>query len=235
MKSREHSALDNGTKEKLRCVLASGNQGKLKELTGVLTDFNIELISQSEFNLTEAIEDANTFVENALIKARHACNYTDLCAMADDSGLVVPALNGEPGIRSARYAMAQNATENATEHATEHATEKPTDQDNINKLLAELEPLPEAARSAYFVCSLVFLRHAKDPEPVIANGIWHGTILKEPEGEGGFGYDPVFYCPANGMSAAAMGKPKKATVSHRALALQELKKQLQQKLLHGEL
>jgi len=200
----------------LKCVLASGNKGKLNELAGVLTDLNIELISQSEFKVSEAIEDASTFVENALIKAKHASASTGLSALADDSGIVVPALHGEPGIRSARYAM------------TNDTDPRPTDQDNIDKLLEVLEPMPDAARAAYFVCSLVFVRHAKDPEPVIANGIWHGRIQHTPDGEGGFGYDPVFYCPDAGMTAAGMGKEKKSTVSHRAIALKELKQKLLQ-------
>lgn len=199
-----------------RCVLASGNPGKLNELSEALAELNIELISQSEFSVTEAIEDATTFVENALIKAKHASHSTGLSALADDSGLVVPALNGEPGIHSARFAM------------TDGATVKPTDQENIDKLLKVLEPMPETARAAYFVCSLVFLRHAKDPEPVIANGIWHGRILHQAEGDAGFGYDPVFYCPKVGMTAAAMGKTKKSAVSHRAIALRELKHKLSQ-------
>lgn len=205
--------MDSNSTEMQRCVLASGNQGKLDELSGVLLAQNIELISQSEFNLTEAIEDGSTFVENALIKAKHASEATGLSAMADDSGIVVPSLNGEPGIRSARYAMTDN-------------TDKPTDQENIDKLLKVLEPMPDTARAAYFVCCLVFVRHAKDPVPVIASGIWHGRILHEAQGEGGFGYDPVFYCPGVGMTAAAMGKAKKSTVSHRAIALKELKHKL---------
>lgn len=216
--------MDSNSTKALRCVLASGNQGKLVELAGVLADLNIELISQSEFNVTEAIEDASTFVENALIKAKHASASTGLSAMADDSGIVVPALNGEPGIYSARYAMEADAL-------PADAREKPTDQDNIDKLLEVLKPMPEDARAAYFVCSLVFVRHAKDPEPVIANGIWHGRILHAAEGEGGFGYDPVFYCPQVGMTAAAMGKGKKSTVSHRAIALRELKQKLSQSTL----
>lgn len=207
------NSTDSTRGNSLRCVLASGNQGKLTELSGALADLNIELISQSEFNVTEAIEDASTFVENALIKAKHASFSTQLSALADDSGLVVPALNGEPGIRSARYAMTNDG-------------QKPTDQDNIDKLLEVLKPMPASARSAYFVCSLVFVRHAKDPEPVIANGIWHGQILHTAQDQGGFGYDPVFYCPEVGMTAAAMGKAKKSTVSHRAIALKELKQKL---------
>ena len=205
----------------IKCVLASGNQGKLVELSGALASLDIELVSQSEFSVTEADENASTFIENSLIKARHASASTGLCALADDSGLVVPALQGEPGIRSARYAAASGGNDNA----------KPTDQDNIDKLLNKLAPLPSDARAAYFVCALVFLRHAQDPEPVVATGLWHGQILTEPDGDGGFGYDPVFYCPNEEMSAATMGKAKKSAISHRAIALTELK----QKLSHSRL
>lgn len=205
----------------IKCVLASGNQGKLAELSGALADHGIELVSQSEYDVTEADENASTFVENSLIKARHATSSTGLCALADDSGLVVPALNGEPGIRSARYAATPGGKD----------TTKPTDQDNIDKLLSVLAPLPSEARAAYFVCALVFLRHAQDPEPLIATGLWHGEILTEPAGDGGFGYDPVFYCPNQKMSAAVMGKAKKSTVSHRAIALAELKLKLSQSSL----
>lgn len=203
----------------ITCVLASGNQGKLAELTGVLSGFGIKLVSQSEFNVSEAEENASTFIENSLIKARHACVATGHCALADDSGLVVPALHGEPGIRSARYA------------ATPGSENKPTDRDNINKLMQALKSLPDEARSAYFVCALVLLRHAEDPEPVVATGLWHGTILHSADGDGGFGYDPVFYCPKLKMSAAAMGKAKKSSVSHRAIALKELKLKLSQSTL----
>lgn len=204
----------NGTL--IKCVLASGNQGKLAELSGTLKIHGIELVSQSEFNVTEADENASTFIENALIKARHASVFTGHCALADDSGLVVPALNGEPGIYSARYA------------ATPSSNAKPSDQDNIDKLLRALSTMPEEARAAYFVCALVLLRYADDPEPVIATGLWHGRILPSAEDEGGFGYDPVFYCPKQGMSAAAMGKSVKSQVSHRAIALVELKQKLAQ-------
>lgn len=205
----------------IKCVLASGNQGKLAELSGTLASLDIELVSQAEFDVTEADETAPTFIENSLIKARHASVSTGLCALADDSGLVVPALQGEPGIRSARYAAMPGAKDTA----------KPTDQDNIDKLLAVLKPLPSEARVAYFVCALVFLRHAEDPEPVIATGLWHGQILHESDGDGGFGYDPVFYCPGEKKSAAAMGKTRKSSISHRAIALAELKHKLSQSLL----
>ena len=204
----------NTANYRTQCVLASGNEGKLAELSDALSDFQIDLISQKTLNVSEAEEPAATFVENALIKARHASKATGLCALADDSGLVVPALNGAPGVISARYA------------ATPGSDQKPTDQDNIDKLLESLNPMSPEARSAYFVCVLVFLRHTDDPVPLIATGLWHGEILFEPEGDGGFGYDPVFYCPQQKMSAAAMGSEIKKSVSHRAIALEELKQQL---------
>ena len=200
------------TTELSRCVLASGNQGKLKELGGALEPHGITLIAQSEFNITEADETAVTFVENALIKARHASAATGLAAMADDSGLVVPALNGAPGIYSARFAQ-QSDTD-----------EKPTDLDNINKLLHTLKDFDN--RAAYFTCVLVYLRHAQDPEPIIASGHWHGRITEQVTGDGGFGYDPVFYCPVTEMTAAAMGKERKQQISHRAKALAFLQTQL---------
>lgn len=197
--------------DNVKCVLASGNKGKLAELSNALADYNIELISQSEFSVSEAIEDAPTFIENALIKARHASLATGMHALADDSGLVVPALNGDPGVLSARYA------------AQADSDTKPSDQDNINKLLEQLQPLNDDARSAYFVCALVLLRHAEDPEPLIATGLWHGQILPAPQGDNGFGYDPVFYCPKSKMASASMTKEMKTGISHRAIALKRLK------------
>jgi len=196
----------------VKCVLASGNAGKLAELSDALTEHNIDLVSQKEFNVTEADEPAVTFVENSLIKSRHASASTGLPAMADDSGIVVPALAGAPGVKSARYACVPGSDS------------KPTDQDNINKLLETLKDSPD--RAAYFVCVLTFLRHADDPEPLIATGVWHGSILTTPAGADGFGYDPVFYCPVQKMTAAEMGKEKKRSVSHRAIALKLLKQQL---------
>jgi len=197
-----------------QCVLASGNKGKLAELSTALASHGIELVPQSEFNVSEADEPAVTFVENALIKARHASLATGLPALADDSGLVVPALNGDPGVRSARYA------------ATDHDGTKPVDLANINKLLQALATMPDKNRAAHFVCALVYLRHANDPLPVIATGIWKGTILTEVKGDDGFGYDPVFFCPSAGMTAAQMGIERKQQISHRAVALRELNKQL---------
>lgn len=200
------------TDKNQQCVLASGNKGKLAELSDALAIHRITLIAQSEFNVTEADETAVTFIENALIKARHASLATGLPAMADDSGLVVPALLGQPGIRSARYAQ------------TEGSANKPTDAENIEKLLQSLQSIED--RSAYFACVLVYLRHAEDPEPVIATGQWHGTILSAASGDGGFGYDPVFYCPASKMSAAAMSPERKRQISHRGIALKKLHEQL---------
>ncbi|OED39224.1 non-canonical purine NTP pyrophosphatase, RdgB/HAM1 family [Chromatiales bacterium (ex Bugula neritina AB1)] len=200
--------------EATTCVLASGNAGKLAELSNTLTQHRIRLIAQSEYNVSDVAETGITFLENALIKARHASAATGLPAMADDSGLVVPALNGQPGIYSARYA------------GTPDSDKKPTDDENIDKLLSELQPLPSQARDAYFVCVLAYLQHPADPLPVIATGYWRGRILDERQGTDGFGYDPVFYCPGEKMTAAQMGKSRKRQISHRALALQELSERL---------
>lgn len=193
--------------------MASGNKGKLAELSNALAPLHIKLTAQSEYNVSEADETAVTFIENALIKARHACQSTGLPALADDSGLVVPVLNGAPGIYSARYAQVQGS-------------DKPTDRDNIDKLLLALQNHSGEARSARFVCVLAFLEHAEDPEPVIATGHWSGSITNSVEGDGGFGYDPVFYCPQTGMTAAAMGKERKASISHRSAAISSLLQQL---------
>jgi XTP/dITP diphosphohydrolase len=198
------------------CVLASGNKGKLAELSNALAPLHIKLTAQSEYNVSEADETAVTFIENALIKARHACQSTGLPALADDSGLVVPILNGAPGIYSARYAKEEQA----------QADDKPTDRENIDKLLLALQNHSGDARRARFVCVLAFLEHAEDPEPVIAIGHWSGSITTSVEGDGGFGYDPVFYCPQTRMTAAAMGKERKASISHRSAAIKSLLQQL---------
>lgn len=199
------------------CVLASGNRGKLAELSGALEPHNIRLIPQSEYEVTEADETAVTFVENALIKARHASLATGLPALADDSGLVVPALAGAPGIYSARYATVDTGAD---------SSQKPTDADNMQKLLHELRNCSGNDRAARFVCVLVLLQHANDPEPVIAIGHWSGLITDTIEGDGGFGYDPIFHCPQTGATAAAMGREKKAAISHRAAAIKSLQMQL---------
>ena len=194
-----------------RLVVASGNRGKLSELRQLLT--GIECVSQGELGVADVEETASTFVENALLKARHAARVTGLPALADDSGLCVDALGGAPGLHSARYAGV-----GADAHA------------NIGKLLAALEHVPEAQRSARFYCVLVLLRDADDPQPLIAEGEWHGRILHAPRGVGGFGYDPVFFDPGRGVSAAELAPDVKSRISHRGRALAVLHQRLRSAL-----
>ncbi|MGX5172920.1 RdgB/HAM1 family non-canonical purine NTP pyrophosphatase [Aliikangiella sp. IMCC44653] len=183
-------------------VLASGNQKKLKELTQILAEFPITLRSQAEFSVTEAIEDGLTFVENALKKARSACQQTGLPCIADDSGIEVDFLNGQPGIYSARF-----------------AGEKASDEDNLQKLLTQMQTATEAERKARYQCVIVYLRHSQDPTPIICQASWEGSILTEKVGDGGFGYDPIFYCPKLKRSAAQLTALEKMSVSHRGKAL----------------
>jgi XTP/dITP diphosphohydrolase len=182
-----------------RIVVASGNAGKLRELSRTLEPLGVELISQAELNVPEAEETGITFVENALLKARHAAQHSGLPAIADDSGLEVPALGGDPGVHSARYSGEGDAGNNA-------------------KLLRELDGREGAARDARFYCALVYLRHAADPTPVIALGSWRGRILHAARGEGGFGYDPLFWVPGHDCSAAELAAGEKNRISHRARA-----------------
>ena len=220
------------------CVLASGNQGKLVELAGALAPHNIHLIPQSEFQVTEADESAVTFIENALIKARHASLATGLPALADDSGLTVPVLGGAPGIYSARYSL-MNCGASINDEALykngapvdsePQSDQKPSDSDNMTRLLFELKNYSGEQRAARFVCVLAYLEHADDPEPIIATGYWSGRITESIESEGGFGYDPIFFCTQTGMTAAAMGKQRKSTVSHRGAAIRDLQQQLLQR------
>lgn len=188
--------------------MASGNAGKLREIARILGDLNINIVPQSEFNVEDADETGTTFVENALIKARHAVAATGLPAIADDSGLAVDALHGRPGVYSSRYAGPDA-----------------TDQENIDKLLAALDGVPDAERGAAFHCVSCFVMPG-DQEPIIAQGEWRGSILKEKRGDGGFGYDPVFFVSGMGCSAAQMGDEEKNARSHRGKALQELARQL---------
>lgn len=188
-----------------KIVLASSNQGKLREIRQVLAHLDMQLISQSEFDIKDADETGLTFVENALIKARHAAAMSGLPALADDSGLEVDALQGRPGIYSSRY-----------------AGEKATDGDNIQKLLTDLIDVPPPERGARFQCVLVYLRHAEDPSPLIAQGSWEGFILEQPRGQNGFGYDPVFYIPEHRRAAAELDVTAKNQHSHRARALTQL-------------
>jgi len=191
-------------------VLATGNPGKVSELANMLSPLNINVVPQSDFNVSEVAETGTTFVENAIIKARHAAKITGMPAIADDSGLEVDGLNGAPGVYSARF-----------------AGESASDQDNIDKLLAELANNP--VRSARFWCVLVLMRHADDPTPLICSASWEGEITQTQHGEGGFGYDPVFYVPSLECTSAELTKAQKNTVSHRGQALQALLNELKLK------
>jgi XTP/dITP diphosphohydrolase len=197
----------------MKIVLASNNSGKAAELQAALRPFAIHLLLQADLGIQEVAETGCTFVENALLKARHAARISNLPAMSDDSGLVVAALHGAPGIYSARYAGKQaNAAA------------------NNNKLLQALRDVPEAQRAAYFYCVLVLMMHADDPTPLICQGKWPGFILHEPCGNAGFGYDPIFYVPSEKKSAAELSIDKKNNISHRGIALQSLLTLLPEKL-----
>ncbi|MFA5684981.1 MAG: RdgB/HAM1 family non-canonical purine NTP pyrophosphatase [Lysobacteraceae bacterium] len=193
----------------MRLVLASGNAGKLGEFRQLLAPLDIEVIAQGELGIGEIEETGLSFVENALLKARHAARLSGLPALADDSGLCVDALDGAPGLHSARYAGAQG--NNAA---------------NIAKLLGALDGVDAAGRGAFFICVLVLLRHAEDPAPLIAEGRWRGRILDAPRGSGGFGYDPLFFDPALDASAAELDAATKHRHSHRGQALRGLLAQL---------
>ena len=193
-----------------KLVLASGNQGKLKELAHLLEPLHIEVFSQADFEVEPVEETGLTFVENALLKAREASRASGLPALGDDSGLVVDALDGRPGIHSARF---------AGEHGDDAA--------NNRKLLAELDDLPMNRRGAHFHCCLVLLAHENDPAPIVAEGVWHGHILEAPRGDGGFGYDPLFHDRRLGASAAELPMGEKSRVSHRGQALAQLVEKLQ--------
>lgn len=195
----------------IKIVLASGNKGKLKEFNQLFAKHfaqqNIELISQAELKVTEADETGLSFVENAILKARNACAQTGLPALSDDSGIEVDALNGAPGIYSARYAKAEDGFGTG-------------DAANNQKLLAALKDIPEAQRSARFHCVLVYMRHASDPTPQIFHGSWEGRILTTAAGNEGFGYDPLFYVPEQNCSSASLPAEVKNQLSHRAKALE---------------
>ena len=199
-----------------KIVLATGNQGKVKELAYLLAEQAIEIVPQSDFNVPEVAETGTTFIENAIIKARHASEITGFPTIADDSGLEVDVLNGAPGVYSARYA--QDITSG-----------KVTDEDNTNKLLNVLKDIPEEQRTARFHCVLVYMKHAKDPTPIVCHGVWEGTIAKEKQGEQGFGYDPVFFQPSLQMTSAQLPRDLKNELSHRGKALQQLVSRLSNK------
>lgn len=192
-----------------KIVLASNNAGKVREINSMMSDHTVQIISQSEFKVPEIEETGLTFIENAILKARNAATHTGLPAIADDSGIEIPALNGKPGIYSARYAGAGAS-----------------DEENLNKLVNEIKKLPEGKRQARFVCLMVFLRNAEDPIPIIAEGIWNGIAITEPRGKNGFGYDPMFFVPTHQCTSAELPPDVKNSISHRGLALKELITQL---------
>ena len=190
-------------------VLASGNAGKLRELSVILDDLGYQLHAQAEYGVSEVAETGTTFVENAIIKARHAASLTGLPALADDSGIEVDALDGAPGVYSARFSgpAADDAANNA-------------------QLVERLQAVPVADRSARYRAVIVFMRHAADPSPLICEGSWEGMIQLQPAGEGGFGYDPFFFLPELGCTSAELSAAEKNRISHRGMALAELKKKL---------
>jgi XTP/dITP diphosphohydrolase len=189
-----------------KIVLASGNPGKLREFRTLFNSSGIELLAQSVFGVPSIEETGLSFVENALLKARNASLHSGLSALADDSGIEVDALAGAPGIYSARYAGIQAS-----------------DEDNNRKLLADLETVADARRSARYQCVIVYLRHAKDPMPVICQGTWKGRIARDYKGDGGFGYDPLFYLPERGCTAAELTAEEKNRISHRGQATHALR------------
>lgn len=200
----------------MKIVLASSNSGKIKEFNALLKDLNIDVIPQSEFGIKDAEETGLTFIENAMIKARHAAAQSGLPALADDSGLCVSALLGAPGIYSARYA-GKEANAKA----------------NIQKLLTELSDVPPEKRNAAFHCALVFMLHAKDPTPLVCEGRWEGMIGNKPSGQEGFGYDPIFYVASEKKTASELPPALKNRLSHRYQALQQLLKRLPEKINIG--
>lgn len=192
-----------------KIVLASNNKGKVREFGEMLSVLDMKVLPQATFNIDDADETGLTFVENAIIKARHASAIAGLPAIADDSGLEVDALNGAPGIYSARY-----------------SGEGATDEKNLLKLLEALKDVPEEKRSARFQCVLVYMRHAADPTPLICQGTWEGRITFAPQGDNGFGYDPIFYVPEYNCTSAQLQSEQKNNLSHRGKALTKLVKKL---------
>lgn len=196
-----------------KLVIASGNKGKIREIAHILAPLNIEIVSQSEFNVPECPEPYGTFIENALAKARHASQHTGLPALADDSGLCVDALQGAPGVISARYAGPQPTKSLLTQ-----------DERNNDKLLTAMERI--ADRRAYFYSVVVLVRHPQDPQPLIADGLWRGEILREFRGTEGFGYDPLFLDTQSGKTVAELPLEIKSQRSHRGQAMAKLLQQL---------
>lgn len=199
-----------------KVVMASSNPGKLREINQILGGLSMEIVPQSDFDVPDADETGLSFVENSILKARHAAQLTGLPAIADDSGLEVDALKGAPGIYSARYFSRANSSRSG---GTGTGT---TDEKNLRKLLEDLKDVPEAERTARFQCLMVFMSHAEDPTPLICQGTWEGRILFEPQGENGFGYDPIFYVPSEDCASAELTSEVKNRLSHRGQALTKL-------------
>jgi len=189
----------------MRIVLATNNAGKLRELQAMLQPLGFSVLPKAEFTSEEVVEDGDSFVANALLKARHAAQASGLAAIADDSGIEVDALAGAPGIHSARYAGAQAG-----------------DIDNLNKLLEAMQHVPDVQRSARYRCALVYVRNAQDSAPLICEASWEGSITRVPAGTGGFGYDPIFWLPEQGCTAAEISAELKNRLSHRGQALKKL-------------
>jgi XTP/dITP diphosphohydrolase len=200
-----------------RIVVATANSGKLREIQEMLADLSIEALPQRALGISDADETGLSFVENAIIKARHASTESGLAALADDSGLMVDALHGEPGIYSARY-----------------AGHDATDWNNLQKLLSALAEVPEGARTARFKCVLAYMAHASDPAPIVCCGTWEGRILFEPRGENGFGYDPIFEVPEHNCSAAELSPDTKNVLSHRGQAVRKLVDSLARELSRND-
>jgi XTP/dITP diphosphohydrolase len=188
-----------------KVVLATNNAGKAKELNAMLAGLDMQIVSQASLGMPEAEETGLTFIENAILKARNASAHAKLPAIADDSGLEVDALEGAPGIHSARYAGTPS-----------------NDQANLEKLLKAMQEVPDIGRSARFRCVIVYLKHAKDPAPLVTEGVWEGSILRAAKGSNGFGYDPVFWVPEKGCSSAELPPDVKNQLSHRGQALARL-------------
>lgn len=188
-----------------KIVLATGNPGKVRELANLLSDFGFDVIAQTDLGVDSAEETGLTFIENAIIKARHAAQVTGLPAIADDSGVSVDILGGAPGIYSARYAGIDAS-----------------DRENLEKLLETMKDVPKEQRQAQFNCVLVYMRHAEDPTPLVCHGRWQGEITTREAGDGGFGYDPIFYIPELGCTAAELSREQKSLISHRGQALTQL-------------
>lgn len=199
-----------------KIVLASSNAGKIREIADLFSDLDAEIVAQSNFAIESAEETGETFVENALLKARHAAEISGLPAMADDSGIVVDALGGRPGVQSARYAGVDAS-----------------DEQNLDRLLAEMSGVADADRGGGFHCAAVLVFPADEYEPVIAEGVWCGRILRQRIGEGGFGYDPIFLDEQSNKTGAQMSREEKNAVSHRGKAFGELKRRIRERLRSG--